>query len=306
MGNDESKQNKVVGGRSADKMLVQELSELREEFKTVGSKMKCLEGSLTKLSLENSSLKQQVKFLSEKVVRLEKHDIHFINAMKDAITLELVERIRTLENQMKSFAISDTSSVQNPTIYLETIGYDLDPTDYVGTVGDDNNNQSAEALGAVETKLSPISVVSKVENTEEKVLGMIDEIKADDVERILRIELLSEKVTFLLHAESTVEACSVKVPDIKKLLKELIGMENLNKVMILENPEIVFTLTRLQQGVKADRFADLAKITDTAYFKVQRLFPEFKQGAKVKFLDYFQVQLVKFRSEVALNTCDVS
>jgi len=305
MGNDESKQIKFAGGRSADKMS-QELSELREEFKTAGTKMKCLEGSLTKLSLENSSLKQQVKFLSEKVVRLEKHDIHFINAMKDAITLELVERIRILENQMKSFAVSET--FQNLTINLETTGNeDAGPTDSVGFVGDDNNNESAEASVAIETNLSQISVVSEVKKNYERVLGMIDEIKADDMERILskkRIELLSEKVAFLLHAESTVEACSVKVPDIIKLLKELVGMENLNKVMVLENPEIVFTLTRLQQAVKNDRHADLAKITHAAYSKVQKLFPEYKQEAKVKFLDYFQVQLDKFRSEVAQNTCD--
>ena len=57
--------------------------------------------------MENCNLKYELNFVSEKVVRLEKHDVHFINVLKDTITLELLEKIRLLEDRLKTLELLD-------------------------------------------------------------------------------------------------------------------------------------------------------------------------------------------------------
>jgi len=95
--------------------VAKKLTEVENEADVQSEKLRSLETSFSKLRVENCNLKHQLSFVSEKVVRLEKHDVHFINVLKDTITLELLEKIRDLEDRIKKLESPDFQRHKQPT-----------------------------------------------------------------------------------------------------------------------------------------------------------------------------------------------
>eukprot|EP00092_Neocalanus_flemingeri_P018164 GFUD01019660.1.p1 GENE.GFUD01019660.1~~GFUD01019660.1.p1 ORF type:complete len:438 (+),score=115.74 GFUD01019660.1:79-1392(+) len=92
---------KVEELSATDNYVTKKLTEVEDEANSLHEKLNNLETSLAKLRTENCNLRCQLSFICEKVVALEMHDVHFINVIKDTITLELLEKMNSLENRLK-------------------------------------------------------------------------------------------------------------------------------------------------------------------------------------------------------------
>lgn len=336
MGNEGSKRNELTGSEPFENILGHKLQELGEELNGVSEKLLFLDANLSKLSLENNSLKDQVVFLSQKVVRLEKHDIHFINCMKDAITLELHERIRVLEHQVKIVKDHDPceetsdDSIEIIEVFANErkgddttaeepsgISYITDRTASnsrergkkarVDCVND-NSELMKDNTDEVELVIRELLERRKVKESADLDIYDVDyptlrtaalEVKNDDEKfSRLKLELRLMKLSSRLSAlDLRDHSCP---QDFMKLLEEFLGFGNLTKIMVLKQPDIIFSLLRMQQWIKSKEWADdvdLVNTINTACLKVLSLFPKYKKADEDEFLNYLQEQLDALRDK---------
>ena len=100
MGASESiKRSEVNGGVIS--LATEKFKQMETEIEELKKKVMTLENNFVKISSDNYNMKLQLNALNEKVVRLDKHDVHFINVMRDSITLELQERLKLIEDRLQ-------------------------------------------------------------------------------------------------------------------------------------------------------------------------------------------------------------